>query len=361
MSPGYRFGPYRFDVHTQELWRGGDRVPLEPRPARILERLLSRAGVMVDRQELRELGWPRLPHVADQSLNTCMRQIRAALSDDVQCPSYVETLRGRGYRFIAEVSTGSWEEPKSRLAARAPILVAGAAVVAGAIALAAGLVRPADPTPLPDGLKTELRKAELILQRLQNPTRALAVLQALPPGDSLYAPVQTLKAELFMMVGRLPEAELAARRGLSLDPTDAVGHRVTGSLAMLSGQWDVAERAVDRALAEDPRASGSWVAKAYLQTILGRFDEAERSIARALELDPLSPLVHNDVGILHLWAGRYDEAAASCREVIGSWTTRRPGPPNAFSTPCACPVWRPKRYAPSLPFSSHRGSSPSRP
>lgn len=117
----YSFGEFRLDPHTLELWRGEEPVPLEPRPAQILLRLVERAGRMVGRRELRELGWPRLPEAAEQSLNTCIRQIRDALGDDAAAPTYIATLRGRGYRFEMPVTAAGDDTDRYRTSTAVPV------------------------------------------------------------------------------------------------------------------------------------------------------------------------------------------------------------------------------------------------
>jgi DNA-binding winged helix-turn-helix (wHTH) protein len=121
-----RFGAFTFDPATAEL-RGSDGriVPLEPQPARVLTTLLNRPGTLVTREVLRAAVWPDGTHVEfDQSLNYCIRQVRAALSDDARRPEFVETVSRRGYRFIApvaEVRTPS----RGRLALKLAVAAAG--------------------------------------------------------------------------------------------------------------------------------------------------------------------------------------------------------------------------------------------
>lgn len=57
---------------------------------------------MVSREELRNHIWNDSTFVEfDQGLNYAIRQIRRALEDDANSPTYVETLPKQGYRFIA--------------------------------------------------------------------------------------------------------------------------------------------------------------------------------------------------------------------------------------------------------------------
>ena len=98
------FGPFQLDLQSGQLRRSGALLKLQPQPARLLVLLVSRSGELVTRDEIRNELWSAETFVDfDQSVNFCIRQIRAALSDDADHPCYVETVPRRGYRFIAPV------------------------------------------------------------------------------------------------------------------------------------------------------------------------------------------------------------------------------------------------------------------
>jgi len=127
-----RFDDFEFDRHTFELKRGGMPVRLQQQPARVLAVLLEHAGDMVEREALRRAIWGEETWVDfDRGLNSCIKHIRAALGDDAEAPRYLETLRGRGYRFIA--ATGARQE--QRPAPRRRVWVIAAAVLLGVLAL----------------------------------------------------------------------------------------------------------------------------------------------------------------------------------------------------------------------------------
>ena len=105
---GYRFNLFEFDSSTGELIRDGRVVRLRPQPARVLEYLLERQGQLVSRGELQRAIWPEGTFVDfDHGLNSCVKQIRAAMGDSRSAPRFVETLVKRGVRFVAPVMPSS--------------------------------------------------------------------------------------------------------------------------------------------------------------------------------------------------------------------------------------------------------------
>lgn len=99
-----RFDPFELDLRTGELRKGGALVKLQPQPFKVLAFLASRPGQLVTREEIQKQVWTDDTFVDfDQGLNYCVRQIRAALSDDAEVPGFVETVPRRGYRFIPAV------------------------------------------------------------------------------------------------------------------------------------------------------------------------------------------------------------------------------------------------------------------
>src|SRR6478672_10469593 len=101
----YRFGTFAFDDRAAMLTRGERPVALEPQPARALALLLSRAGDVVSREELRAHLWGGDTHVDfDRGLAYCIGQLRSALGDSAENPRFVQTLPRRGFTFIAPVT-----------------------------------------------------------------------------------------------------------------------------------------------------------------------------------------------------------------------------------------------------------------
>lgn len=66
--------------------------------------LAEKHGQLVSREEILERLWGRgLFFDAERGINNAIRKIRTALNDDAEQPRFVETVVGKGYRFIAPV------------------------------------------------------------------------------------------------------------------------------------------------------------------------------------------------------------------------------------------------------------------
>ncbi len=102
----FRFGPFEARTCAQELSKNGTAVRLRGQPFAILELLVSRAGEVVTREEIRQKVWPVDTFVDfEHGLNTSIKKLRQALCDSATEPRYIETLPRLGYRFIAPVET----------------------------------------------------------------------------------------------------------------------------------------------------------------------------------------------------------------------------------------------------------------
>jgi DNA-binding winged helix-turn-helix (wHTH) protein/predicted ATPase len=96
------FGPYRLDLGAEQLWRGKHAAKLTPKALVLLRALVMRAGELVTKEELLQIGWPQTV-VCDYALTGCIKELRRALRDDSRQPHYIETVHRRGFRFIGEV------------------------------------------------------------------------------------------------------------------------------------------------------------------------------------------------------------------------------------------------------------------
>ena len=110
------FGPFEFDSEAGELLREGLRIRLPRQPRQILLELLTHAGHVVGREQLRQQIWTDQTFVDfEHGLNVAMNRLRRALNDSAESPRYVETIPGVGYRFIGTVQEISAPGPGPRI------------------------------------------------------------------------------------------------------------------------------------------------------------------------------------------------------------------------------------------------------
>ena len=101
-----RFGEdFEFDFHAHRLRRGGRALKLERIPAEVLAVLVEQRGQLVSRQQIVERIWGKDVFLdTDNSINGAIRKVRHVLKDDPEQPRFIQTITGRGYRFIAPVT-----------------------------------------------------------------------------------------------------------------------------------------------------------------------------------------------------------------------------------------------------------------
>jgi TolB-like protein/Flp pilus assembly protein TadD len=102
-SRSYEFGPFRLDTAERLLLRGGVRVPLTEKAFDTLVALVRRGGRLASKEELMAEVWPD-SFVEENNLDKSISAIRRALGEGDSAPEYIETVRRRGYRFVAQVS-----------------------------------------------------------------------------------------------------------------------------------------------------------------------------------------------------------------------------------------------------------------
>ncbi|HEV3065577.1 MAG TPA: winged helix-turn-helix domain-containing protein [Chthoniobacterales bacterium] len=98
----YEFGPFRLEPAERRLSRNGDAVVLTPKAFDTLHLLVRNHGHLVEKEEFLNKLWPDA-FVEEGSLSNNVFLLRKALDDSTENPKYIETVQGRGYRFIAEI------------------------------------------------------------------------------------------------------------------------------------------------------------------------------------------------------------------------------------------------------------------
>src|ERR1700731_158137 len=104
------------DLGRYELRRRGRRVRLEKKPMELLIFLVSRREQLVTRAEIVSKLWRSNLFVdTEPNINNVVRKIRSALGDDSANPRFLETVVGKGYRFVGPVRVIDARYPQSDL------------------------------------------------------------------------------------------------------------------------------------------------------------------------------------------------------------------------------------------------------
>src|SRR5262249_43801139 len=102
------FGPFEFDPDSGELRKNSYKLKLPRQPGEILSTLVAHPGEVVTREELRLRLWPGMSSGDfEHGVNAAVNKLRQVLGDAASEPRYIETLPGRGYRFVAAISAAS--------------------------------------------------------------------------------------------------------------------------------------------------------------------------------------------------------------------------------------------------------------
>ncbi len=100
-----RFEDFELDPRAYQMRRSGRTLKLERIPMEVLLLLVERRGQLVTREEIIEKFWGKDVFLdTDNAINTAIRKIRQVLKDDPEQPRFVQTITGKGYRFIAPVT-----------------------------------------------------------------------------------------------------------------------------------------------------------------------------------------------------------------------------------------------------------------
>jgi TolB-like protein/DNA-binding winged helix-turn-helix (wHTH) protein len=101
-----RFGEdFEFDVGACRLRRGHRVLKLERIPMEVLAVLVEQRGQLVSREHIVERIWGKDVFLdTDNSINGAIRKVRQVLKDNPEEPRFIQTVTGRGYRFIAPVT-----------------------------------------------------------------------------------------------------------------------------------------------------------------------------------------------------------------------------------------------------------------
>ena len=94
------FGKYHVNFDTREAVTNEGKVTLTERECALLEYLAGREGQLIDRAELLEEVWGMDRFPTARTVDNYILRLRKLLEPDPEEPIYLQTVRGRGYRFV---------------------------------------------------------------------------------------------------------------------------------------------------------------------------------------------------------------------------------------------------------------------
>ena len=99
----YRFGPFELDASVFELRKAGIPTSIEPQVFNLLVFLIDNRDRVVSRDEIIDAVWEgRI--VSEATLSSRIFALRQALGDTGEAQETIQTMRGRGFRFLADVT-----------------------------------------------------------------------------------------------------------------------------------------------------------------------------------------------------------------------------------------------------------------
>ncbi len=132
-----RIGEWTVRRTLNQIEKDGEEVHLEPKVMDLLLCLTEHRGQVVSKDVLLDRVWG-VEHVSEGTLSHAVAELRRALGDDARTPRYIETIRKRGYRLIAQVTSEHLDEPILSIDRRRGVRPAQWVVVLVLIALAVG-------------------------------------------------------------------------------------------------------------------------------------------------------------------------------------------------------------------------------
>lgn len=102
----FRFGSLEVDFERHELRKNGKLIELSHREFRLLEYLIDFRGKLITRERLLENVWEYdaydTSYLTTRTVDNHILRLRKKIEDEPDHPRYIQTIRGYGYKFVAE-------------------------------------------------------------------------------------------------------------------------------------------------------------------------------------------------------------------------------------------------------------------
>jgi len=308
------------DLGRYEVRRAGRPVKLAHKPMELLIFLVSRREQLVTREDIVSKLWRSDLFVDTESnVNNIVRKIRAALGDDSEKPRFLETIIGKGYRFVGPVRVIHARHAAQQVS-NAPRVSETAAAGGDRAALAVLPLSVLGSSTDDSGLG--LGFADALISRLGN----LQSVDVLPTSSVLSEPPEAAPAEMavrlgvrFLVRGAIQSTKAQWRLSLEMfdahlgreclehqcdldlnhlfDLQDEVAKRIA---AVLNRQFGPAPAPAGPRYSKDPRAYAAFM-HGYRLSSAGdsvQLEEATRHLDVAVARDPAFALAHATLSVV---------------------------------------------------------------
>jgi DNA-binding winged helix-turn-helix (wHTH) protein/predicted Zn-dependent protease len=267
------------NLQCYELRRGDAVLRLEKIPMELLILLVEHKDRLVSREEIIERLWGKAVFLdTEQGINTAIRKIRQVLHDDPERPRFVQTVFGKGYRFIAPILvTHNGLQPRSEAAPSRGVtkrswkilILAGVFVAALTAAAMLRFHR----------VQALTEKDTIVIADFANTTgdavfdetlrQALAVQLEQSPFLSIVSDKRI--QQTLAMMGQRPDVELTPEIAREVCQRTASAAVLAGSIAQIGAKYSLILRAVSCANGESFTSTGAEASdKSYVLDALGK-------------------------------------------------------------------------------------------
>jgi DNA-binding winged helix-turn-helix (wHTH) protein/Tfp pilus assembly protein PilF len=307
----FRFGNFSLNANERILLRDGRRVSLAPKVLQTLLILVRHTGHVVEKDFLIKQVWPD-DFVEEGNLAQHIFALRRVLGDSTENSHFIETVPGRGYRFIAPVNNNGAAElstPRARNVRN--------------VNQQSSEQHDAQPdSAYKHYVRGRYFWSKCSKESLEKSLDCFHQAVALEPGyAAAYAGLAgsyfRLSTSYWPPNVAYPKARAAVLTALELDETLAEAHAAFGIIKMrCDWDWSGARREFERALELNPDypTAHQWYGN-HLDS-LGKFEDALREKRRALELDPLSLSINVSIATSYWLMGKVPEALRSIYDAL---------------------------------------------